>query len=256
MTALALPNEEPIAALPALIDRAASALINARSAAEVLEAHEMAGVAYDMAKRAARLAKAKSAHDELIGAAYRAQAHALEIEAQAKRRLADEYDAAQERGDVQKHGGQGKRDVPAENIPSVQDIGLTRKAIHEARTVRDAERADPGIVSRTLTERVERGEEPTKSHLRAVVAEAAQRGLQRAPTPRSTRNPMHEPNPRLDALLSVLGSCRSISGKLETYAAEALVAAFVDPAMRAREIGAIRQARDDLTAILEAADAE
>ena len=36
----------------------------------------------------------------LIAAAHRAQADALEIEAQAKRRLADEYDAAQERGAV------------------------------------------------------------------------------------------------------------------------------------------------------------
>ena len=37
--------------------------------------------------------------DELV-----AQADALEIEAQAKRRLASEYDAAQERGEVQTDG--------------------------------------------------------------------------------------------------------------------------------------------------------
>jgi hypothetical protein len=36
---------------------------------------------------------------DLTGA-HRAQADALEIEAGAKRRLADEYDAAQERGEV------------------------------------------------------------------------------------------------------------------------------------------------------------
>jgi hypothetical protein len=42
-------------------------------------------VPYDAAKKAARLGKAKQAHDELIAAAYRAQADALEIEAQAKR---------------------------------------------------------------------------------------------------------------------------------------------------------------------------
>lgn len=90
-----------------------------------------------------------------------------------------------------------------------------------------------------------------QAEIRAAVLAAARRGLRPA---RSTgnRNPMHKPNPRLDALLSVLGSCRSITGKLETYPPEALVAAFVDPAMRAREIGAIRQARDDLNRILEA----
>jgi hypothetical protein len=40
----------------------------------------------------------------LIAAAHRAQADALEIEAQAKRRLADEYDAAQDRGEVAVRG--------------------------------------------------------------------------------------------------------------------------------------------------------
>jgi len=37
--------------------------------------------------------------DELIAKVHRAQADALEIEATAKRRLADEYDVAQERGE-------------------------------------------------------------------------------------------------------------------------------------------------------------
>jgi hypothetical protein len=32
------------------------------------------------------------------------------------------------------------------SIPSVADVGLSRKAIHDAREVRDAEEADPGIV--------------------------------------------------------------------------------------------------------------
>ena len=58
----------------------------------------MSGVVYDMAKRAVRLAKVKHAHDGLIVAAHRAQADALDIEAQAKRRLADACDAAQEWG--------------------------------------------------------------------------------------------------------------------------------------------------------------
>jgi len=50
------------------------------------------------AKLAARLARIKQAHDDLISAAHRVQADAIEIEALAKRRLADEYDAAQARG--------------------------------------------------------------------------------------------------------------------------------------------------------------
>ena len=96
-----------------------------------------------MAKRAARLQKAKHAHDELIAATHRAQADALEIEALAKRRLADEYDAAQERGEVASNGQRGKKDVPIENIffpATVKDIGLTRKDIHEARQSRPVAR--------------------------------------------------------------------------------------------------------------------
>jgi len=56
--------------------------------------------------------RAKKADDDLIAAAFRAKADALKIEALAKRRLADEYDAAQGRGEVQKAGGDGRRRQP------------------------------------------------------------------------------------------------------------------------------------------------
>jgi hypothetical protein len=53
---------------------------------------------------------------------YRAQADALIIEVQAKRRLADEYQAAQARGEVARHGGETSRFL------STQRTGLaTRK---------------------------------------------------------------------------------------------------------------------------------
>lgn len=53
------------------------------------------------------------------------------------RRLADEYDAAQDRGEVKGHGN--KSDIPKQNItPTVTDIGLSSKEIHEARIIRDA----------------------------------------------------------------------------------------------------------------------
>ncbi|MER9965591.1 hypothetical protein [Mesorhizobium sp. M0060] len=54
----------------------------------------------------------------------------------AKRRLADEYDAAQKRGEV---SGQGKPSK-AEGYTTAADIGLTHKDIHEARIIRDAEK--------------------------------------------------------------------------------------------------------------------
>jgi hypothetical protein len=162
MLAVVSPNS-----LPSLVQRAASQLASATSAAEVLEARDTASVAYDAAKKAARLAKAKGAHDELIAKAHRAQADALEIEAAAKRRLADEYDAAQERGEIGKRGDYGAVTSTAEVTPATAaDIGLTHKEIHEARQIRDAEQADPGIVRRVLDEALEAGNEPTKAALR------------------------------------------------------------------------------------------
>lgn len=83
-----------VSATPELVDRAAAHLAGARTAAEILDARDHAAVAYDMARRAGRLAAARGAYDELIPRIHRAQADALVIEAEAKRRLADEYDAA------------------------------------------------------------------------------------------------------------------------------------------------------------------
>ena len=179
--------------IPLIIDHATAALTNARSAAEVLEARDLASFAYDAAKRAARLAKAKGAHDELIAAAHRAQADALTIEALAKRRLADEYDVAQERGDVQAHGR--PKNLPDGKVFSpvtAADLGLSHKEVHEARVIRDAEKADPGIVRRTLEEKLARGEEPTRAALRKMVVDAAMRGL-RPERKASRRNPLYVP---------------------------------------------------------------
>ena len=156
----------PIQTLPGLVQRAASQLASATTAAEVLEARDTAHAAYDVAKVAARFAKAKGAHDELIAKAHRAQADALEIEAMAKRRLADEYDAAQERGEVRTVGN-----VPSQNnTPTAAEAGLSRKDIHEARKIRDAEEAQPGIVREALSAALDAGTEPTRAAVNRAVA--------------------------------------------------------------------------------------
>jgi len=59
-------------------------------------------------------------------------------------RLAEEYDAAQDRGEV---AGHGRSKVEPDNLTTAADLGLRRDEIHEARQFRDAERADPGIIS-------------------------------------------------------------------------------------------------------------
>ncbi len=74
-------------------------------------------------------------------------------------RLAEEYDAAQERGEVARLGANQHRE---EGVAASNTLGLRRDEIHEARRLRDAERADPGVIERTVNGMVERGEEPTR----------------------------------------------------------------------------------------------
>ena len=98
----------------------------------------------------------RNAHSEIITAVYRAQADALEIESLAKRRLADEYDAAQERGEIATAGGERSGREQSPLAPTAADIGVSRKDIHDARTIRDAEQADPGVTRRALDGMLER----------------------------------------------------------------------------------------------------
>jgi hypothetical protein len=165
----------PVETIPALIDRAQAALDNARTSGEVLEARDMARVAYDAAKSAGRMARAKQAHDSIVSEVHRAQAHALAIRARAEMRLAEEYDDAQDRGEVAKGStGRGDKIVVGHNDikpATAADLGLRRDEIFEARQFRDAERADPGVIKRTIDSIVDRGEEPTRAALRKEIVD-------------------------------------------------------------------------------------
>jgi N6-adenosine-specific RNA methylase IME4 len=169
--ALAIAAAKP---LPSLVEEAAAALSRAKTAAEVLDARDKAGVAYDKAKWTARLQKACLAHDELVAATYRVQADALEIESLAKRRLADEYDAAQERGEVQKAGGNRRNKIPAGNNEpaTAAEIGIPSKQIHDARQVRSAIAKNPTIVREALDDILASGDEPTRAALKRAIAPA------------------------------------------------------------------------------------
>lgn len=155
--------------LPSLVTRAANVLASATSSAEVLEAKDLASAAYNAAKTAGRMKAVKDAHDDLLVKVYRAQADALIIESQAKSKLADEYDAAQERGEVASHG---RSKVEASNVTTASDLGLRRDEIFEARQVRDAVKAKPELLVKTTEELIDQGLEPTKARLREAVLEA------------------------------------------------------------------------------------
>jgi hypothetical protein len=155
-----------------LIARAIATLDSAKTSAQILDAENQAKFAYDAAKSAARIAKIKGARHDIITKCHRIMADALLIEGRAKTRLADEYDAAQAHGEVQKTGGdRTSSNIPDKNnAPTVKDIGLTSKQIHEARDVRDAEKEHPGIVKETVEAKLNAGEEPTRADVRRATA--------------------------------------------------------------------------------------
>jgi hypothetical protein len=154
----------PSETLPTLIDKATAALEGARNSAEILEAREMARVAYNAAKSAARIMKAKTAHDNVVAGILVAQAEAVAIRARAEMRLADELDAAKAAGEIAGSGNPTVVDPDGCKL-TADDLGLRRDEIHEARKIRDAEAVDPGAIDRAMKGILDRGEEPTRAAL-------------------------------------------------------------------------------------------
>lgn len=195
--------------LPALVQKAAQQLASAKDAATILAAKEDARAIYDKAKRAARFAKAQKAHGEVVAAAHKAQADALEIETAADRRLADEYDAAQERGEIVGPNGGGT--VSSRNAATAADVGLSRKQVMQARQLRDAETADPGVIRRTLDQQLDEGKEPTRTALREAVVHVAMQGLKAKTNGQSNRNPLYvPPTETAKAWTHLYGTCRAL----------------------------------------------
>lgn len=161
-------NDNAPSGLPEMVRKAAEKLASATTAAEVLDAKASAGLAYDAAKAAARFAKAKGAYDDVIGAVYRAQADALEIEAMAKRRIAEEYEKGREEGvfaaptewrdrkDVSNSNGLAKDKLV------IADLGISRKEMHDFRRIKEVEQAEPGFIGKVAHALAEQGLEPSK----------------------------------------------------------------------------------------------
>lgn len=87
-------------------------------------------------------------------------------------RLAEEYDAAQERDEVAKPGNNQHGEV----LPTGKDLGISPKDIHEFRAIRDAEHAEPEVIQRTIDRIVERSEEPTRAIPSPESATSGKRG--------------------------------------------------------------------------------
>lgn len=160
------------ATLPILLERASRALLDAKTSAELLEVRELGRGLYDAAKAAGRYAQAKRAHDDVIDAVRETQGKAQEIVTRAEMRLADEYDAAQKRGEVGQSGSRTDLVAKGNEVPpTAAEVGLDRKNIHQARKLRDAENASPGKTKAVIDGIVARGEEPTRAKIQREVVE-------------------------------------------------------------------------------------
>jgi hypothetical protein len=80
-------------------------------------------------------------------------------------RLAGEYRAAQEAGEVAARGRPAEKCEDAAHLPTRDEVGIDHRVVSEGNRLAEAEAADPGVIRRTLDERLERGEEPTNAAL-------------------------------------------------------------------------------------------
>lgn len=189
---------------------------------------ERASVVYDTAKRAARFAASERLRQE----AHRIQGRALLLHHASNIRLADEYDAAQERGEIRTQAD--NRAISNSEKASFRELGLNPKLIHDARQERDAERAVPGIAEKTVLQLLEEGHEPTRTAVREACIDAAMRALRgggNGEARGSKRNPHYQPNPLRDDLLSVKSACDEIAKRCS---GGELLAAIYDDAERGR----------------------
>jgi phage N-6-adenine-methyltransferase len=133
--------------LPALIDRACQRLSQARSSAEVLEAKAIAESALHYAK--------------LTRAANETHADCLRMIVRAEMRMADEID--------KKPSTQGKRtdfDRSPDEVPTVEELGISRQRLSEWRDVRDA---GEDVVEDAINQALLENRPPTKADIQRAV---------------------------------------------------------------------------------------
>jgi protein gp37 len=141
--------------------------------AEVLDAKKRATMLREDVDQELRFARMRKAHDGIVQTAHELKGRAVVIEDAADRRLAEEYDAAQKRGEVGKEGRpKTVREGDGFSLTAA-DIGLTRQQIADARKHLHADKTEPGIVKRTVEDLLAKGEEPTKAKVEKVVEQAA-----------------------------------------------------------------------------------
>ncbi|WP_221136728.1 hypothetical protein [Rhizobium lentis] len=162
-----IPPRADASDLAATIERARALLDDGDYQAALL----LSTGAYEQAKAAAGYAEKVKASRQLIDKARRMQAEALKIESVCYVAMANAVDEAQAKGQVAKPGQ--KANVPGSDIFTLDDVGVDRRRLLEARKLRDAEAKEPGIVERAIEARLSQGLEPSRANLRAAVGTAS-----------------------------------------------------------------------------------
>jgi hypothetical protein len=176
MAAVALPDPQPV---PVPVDRFDTRALAERinQARQLLDAGDMRAAmmlsegAYDEAKAAHGFAARMKASEGVISRAHAMVVEALEIGSLARVALANEYDAAQAAGVVASRGRPKK--VETLDLFRLEDFGLDKQVVLDARKLRDAELKEPGVIRRTIVGISAQGMLPTKNSLRAAIGTAS-----------------------------------------------------------------------------------
>jgi hypothetical protein len=133
------------------------------SAGDVRAALLLSTGTYEQAKAAVNYAQKVKASRELIDKARLMQAEALKIESMCYVAMADTIDEAQEKGKVAKQGRATK--VRDADVFSLDDVGIDKRRLHEARKLRNVVREQPDFVERVIAARLEAGLDPSRRSL-------------------------------------------------------------------------------------------
>tara|TARA_R110002020_G_scaffold471284_1_gene698244 strand:- start:34338 stop:35891 length:1554 start_codon:yes stop_codon:yes gene_type:complete len=152
--------------LVAIVEHARALL----DAGDVENALKLSAVAYDQAKSAAGSAERVKASRVLVDKARRLQADALKIESMSYVAMADAADDAQSKGHLSR--GRPSEKVPDEDHFTLEDVGVDKRRLHEARKLRNAVRAEPDFVERVVETRMSEGLEPSRAALKKAAGHA------------------------------------------------------------------------------------
>ncbi|MBD9635948.1 hypothetical protein IB277_06525 [Ensifer sp. ENS07] len=179
--ALPVAVGEPASELVASIETARALL----SAGDVRAALLLSTGAYEQAKAAVNYAEKVKASRELIDKARRMQAEALKIESMCYVAMADTIDEAQSSGRIARKGR--PKNVSDENIFTMEEVGIDRVQLHQARKLRNVVREQPDFVERVIEARLEAGLDPSRRSISHAIgtrsASSEEKGDQLYQTP-------------------------------------------------------------------------